>query len=71
MPTITIRYSLPDEQHEYDCARLGRDACATLNDIDQRLRSLIKHGDPSEETEKLADEIRQMIRDGCADALEL
>ena len=71
MPTVTIRYSLPDEQYDYDAARLGRDACGTLWDIDQRLRSLLKHGDPSEETERLAEEIRQMIRAGCAEALEL
>lgn len=71
MPTVTIRYNLPDEQHEYDCARLGSKMAACIWDIDQRLRSLIKHGDPSEETEKLADEIRQMIRDECVEALEL
>lgn len=71
MPTVTIRYSLPDEQADYDAARLGRSACATLWDIDQRLRSLIKHGEPSEETERLAEEIRQMIRDTCPDALDL
>ena len=71
MPVITVRYTLPDEQADYDAARLGRDACAALWDIDQRLRSLIKHGSPSEETERLAEEIRQMIRDTCAEALEL
>ena len=38
MPTVTIRYTLPDEQHEYDAARLGRAACGTLWDIDQGLR---------------------------------
>ena len=71
MPTITIRYSLPDEQHEYDCARLGRAMASTLWDIDQRLRSLIKHGEPSEAEQRLAEEIRQMIRDGCGETLEL
>ena len=71
MPVITVRYSLPDEQHDYDAARLGAAACAALWEIDQRLRSLLKHGDPSEETERLAEEIRQMILDGCAEALEL
>ena len=71
MPTVTIRYSLPDEQSEYDAARLGSAACRTLWDIDQRLRSLLKHGDPSEETARLAEELRQMIRDGCVEALEL
>lgn len=71
MPTVTIRYSLPDEQADYDAARLGRDACACLWEIDQRCRSLIKHGNPSEETQRLAEELRQMIRDECPDALEL
>ena len=71
MPVITIRYSLPDEQHDYDCARVGQAACGTLWDIDQRCRALLKHGDPSESEARLAEEIRQMIRDGCCDALEL
>ena len=71
MPTVTIRYRLPDEQHEYDCARVGQAACGTLWDIDQRCRALLKHGDPSEETARLAEELRQIIRDGCAEALDL
>ena len=71
MPTVTIRYSLPDEQADYDAARLGRQMVAVIWEIDQRLRSLLKHGDPSEETERLAEEIREMIRQGCPEALEL
>jgi hypothetical protein len=71
MPTLTIRYRLPEEQNDYDAARLGRQMVATLWEIDQRCRSLLKHGDPSEETARLAEEIRQMIRDTCPDALEL
>ena len=71
MPTVTLRFNLPDEQGDYDAARLGRQMAATIWEIDQRCRSLIKHGQPSEETARLAEEIRQMIRDGCPDALEL
>ena len=71
MPTATLRYKLPDEQNDYDAARLGRQMVATIWEIDQRLRSLVKHGEPSEETARLAEEIRQMLRDGCGDALEL
>lgn len=71
MPTVTLRYRLPDEQAEYDAARLGNKMAAALWDIDQRLRALLKHGEPSDETARLAEEIRQMIRDGCPDALEL
>jgi hypothetical protein len=71
MPTLTIRYRLPEEQAEFDAARLGSSACACLSDIEQGLRSLLKHGEPSEQTAKLAEEIREMIRQGCPDALEL
>jgi hypothetical protein len=70
-PVATFRFNLPDEQGEFDAARLGSKALATLWDIDQRLRGLLKHCDPSEETARLAEELRQMIRDQCGDALEL
>lgn len=61
MPVVTIRYSLPDEQGEYDAARLGSEAMQVLWQIDQRLRSLMKYGEPSGETSELAKEIRAMI----------
>jgi hypothetical protein len=57
----TLSFNLPDEQGEFDAARLGHKALTTLWDIDQRCRSLLKHGDPSDETARLADEIRGMI----------
>ncbi len=71
MPTVTLRFTLPDEQADYDAARLGSAACGCLSDIDQRLRSLCKYGEPSEQTAELAEEIREMIRTECPDALEL
>lgn len=61
MPIATLRYTLPDEQAEYDAARLGSEAMQVLWQIDQRLRSLLKHGQPSGETSELANEIRAMI----------
>lgn len=61
MPTVTIRYTLPDEQAEYDAARQGAEAKSVLWDIDQRLRSLLKHGEPGKEAARLAEEIRDMI----------
>jgi hypothetical protein len=57
----TLTFTLPDEQSEYDAARLGREALTTLREIDQGCRSLIKHGTPSDETRRLAEEIRAMI----------
>jgi hypothetical protein len=61
MPTVTIRYTLPDEQSEYDSARLGSEARQVLWQIDQHCRSLCKHGDPTAEERRLAEQIREMI----------
>lgn len=61
MPTVTLRYTLPAEQADFDAARLGSEAMQVLWQIDQRCRSLCKHGEPSGETRQLAEEIRQMI----------
>ena len=60
-PVATLRYRLPDEQGDFDAARLGSQALLALWEIDQRCRSLLKHGDPSDETARLAEEIRGMI----------
>ena len=57
----TLSFSLPDEQAAYDAARLGREALATLWDIDQHCRSLIKYGEPTSEDQVLAEAIRAMI----------
>jgi hypothetical protein len=57
----TFSFNLPDDQGDFDAARLGRAALSALWGIDQRCRSLLKHGDPSDETRRLAEEIRGMI----------
>ena len=57
----TLSFSLPDEQAAYDAARLGREALATLWEIDQHCRSLIKYGEPTPEQTTLAEAIRAMI----------
>ena len=64
----TIRFNLPDEQGDFDAALAGRKAISTLWDIDQRLRGLLKHGTPSQETAEMAEIIRAMIP---AELLEL
>lgn len=61
MPIATLRFSLPDEEHEFRTAQQGQAAKAALWDIDQRLRSLLKHGEPTDEEARLAEEIRGMI----------
>ena len=66
----TLRFNLPDEQAEFTAAINGRKAFLCLWEIDQKLRSLLKHGEPSDAEARLAEEIRQLIRDECAEALE-
>ena len=60
-PVATLRFRLPDEQGEFDAARLGRAALSALWDIDQRCRALVKHGTPTMQERELAEEIRRMI----------
>jgi len=57
----TLTFCLPDDQGEYDAARLGRKALLALWEIDQHCRSLLKHGEPTTEQRELAEEIRRMI----------
>jgi hypothetical protein len=57
----TLTYTLPDEQAEYDAARLGREALSTLWEIDQHCRTLLKHGTPTMQERELAEAIRRMI----------
>lgn len=61
MPIATLRYRLPDEQAEYDAARTGMEARAVLGEIDRRLRSLLKHCDPTPEVREVAEQLRDMI----------
>ena len=61
MPTVTLRYRLPDEQDEFDAARLGREALSTLWEIDQWCRGRIKHGDPVADERHALEAIRAMI----------
>ena len=60
-PVATLRFNLPDEQGEFDAARLGSQALLVLWEIDQKCRSLLKHGDPTPEQARLAQDIRAMI----------
>ena len=70
MPRAILVYRLPDEEVEYRAAVQGAAAKSCLWEIDQRLRGLLKHGNPSEETRRLAEEIRGMIRESPERLLE-
>jgi hypothetical protein len=64
----TFRFNLPEEQGDFDAARLGRRALLTLWEIDQKCRSLLKYGEPTDEQRALAEEIRGMIDAELLDA---
>lgn len=70
MPVVTIRYTLPEEQAEFDAARQGQAARSVLWDIDQHCRSLLKHGEPTKESGELAERIREMIRESPESLLD-
>jgi len=61
MPTATLKYRLPEEQHEFNRAMLGDLAIQTLWHVDQHCRGLLKHGDVPEETARILSAIRELI----------
>jgi hypothetical protein len=63
MPHVIIRFRLPEDQGDFDAAMQGADAKATIWRVDQYCRSILKHGEPSEETRRHLEEIREMLRE--------
>lgn len=63
MPVATLRFTLPDEQVEFNAAMQGRNAKSAIWDVDQYCRGVLKHGEPSEETARHLEWIRDMLRD--------
>jgi hypothetical protein len=63
-----LQFDLPDDQGDFDAARLGCKALVALWEIDQHCRALVKHGDPSEDAAALAEAIRGMISEELRDA---
>lgn len=63
MATALIRFDLsdPDDEREHRYALAGKDALIALLEIDNRIRAVLKHGDPSPEMERVLEEIRQMV----------
>lgn len=58
----TLTFNLPEEQDEHKRAILAMEAFSLLHDIDQHLRSIVKHGEGAYESpEALAKHIREQI----------
>ena len=66
----TLTFTLPDESMDHRAALAGVDALVTLEKIDQRLRAILKYGEPSGETGQLATEIRGLIPHELLEILE-
>lgn len=62
MPKATLKFRLPDEEHEHRAALEGAAARLLIWEIDQRCRTVVKHEEAaSPDRIALAAEIRQMI----------
>jgi hypothetical protein len=58
-----LRFRLPDEQTEFTAAMQGADAKAAIWQVDQYCRGILKHGEPSAETRRHLEEIRETLRE--------
>ena len=58
-----LRFRLPEEQTEYTAAMQGADAKAAIWQVDQYCRGVLKHGEPSAETRRHLEEIRETLRE--------
>jgi hypothetical protein len=50
-----------DDEREHRYALAGRDALIALELIESRCRSVLKHGEPSPEVERIVEEIRALV----------
>ena len=62
MPHVIIRFRLPNEQTELTAAMQGRESAAAIWEVDQYCRSILKHGEPSAETRRHLEWIRELMR---------
>jgi hypothetical protein len=59
----TLSFNLPEESDDFDAALQGQEASAALWQIDAHCRSILKHCEPDDGEQRLAEEIRAMIAD--------
>ena len=62
MPVVTLKFSLPDEEVEFDSAIRGADYRRVLEDLSNELRSKVKYGvNISNAERKVFDEVRELL----------
>lgn len=60
-----LEFKLPEEKLEFYLASHAHDLWEVLWDLDQHLRSQLKHGDITEETYEALDSVRSLLWDSC------
>ena len=63
MPHVILRFRLPEEQSEFNAAMQGRDAKVAIWEVDQYCRTILKHGEPSEDERRHLQRIRDILRE--------
>jgi hypothetical protein len=63
MAYATLKFNLsdPDDEREHRYALAAKEALISLELIGNRCRAILKHGEPSPETERIVEEIRNLI----------
>jgi hypothetical protein len=54
-----LKFNLPDDQHEFECAVRATEMASALWDIEQKLRELEKWGKPEDQQ---IDQVRACVR---------
>jgi hypothetical protein len=62
MPKAMLRFDLPEEETEFQSAIHGADYKAILWNIDQMLRSHVKHGEHEPQAKAAYQEVRDFLR---------
>jgi len=55
----TLKYSLPEDQFEFDCAVKSTKMCFALNEIKAELRAILKYGELRDEQYKFIEEFQE------------
>lgn len=66
MPIVTLRYNLPDEQSDFNMANNGSAYHSILWELDQWLRTQVKHNNRNE-LQDARDKLTELMQDGGVD----
>lgn len=61
MPKAILEYNLPEEQEDFDRARLGSYYSCVLDELRNHIRTKTKYGDLSEEQSAAYEDVRNRL----------